>query len=67
MNPGDYLFIEFGHSDQKEKSPQSGAYKSYLQRMRYFAEETRNKDGIPVVVTSAHRRTFDNDRKVTNL
>src|SRR5690606_24471511 len=34
--PGDYLFIEFGHNDQKEKGPNAGAYKSYTERLKYF-------------------------------
>ncbi|SJN48943.1 rhamnogalacturonan acetylesterase [Sphingobacterium sp. JB170] len=32
--PGDYLFIEFGHNDQKEKGPQAGPYNGYTKRSR---------------------------------
>jgi lysophospholipase L1-like esterase len=66
MKPGDYLFIEFGHNDQKEKGSEDGAYKSYSRRMRYFIEETRKRGGIPVIVTPANRRTFDDIGIVTN-
>ncbi|MFD0831828.1 SGNH/GDSL hydrolase family protein [Mucilaginibacter boryungensis] len=34
--PGDYLFIEFGHNDQKEKGPNDGAWKSYTERFKTF-------------------------------
>ena len=64
--PGDYLFIEFGHNDQKEKGPNDGAFKSYSDRMRTFVTEFRKKGGIPVIVTPANRRSFGEDGKITN-
>lgn len=66
MKPGDYLFIEFGHNDQKEKGPDDGAFKSYSERMRLFVNEFRNKGGIPVIVSPANRRSFGDDGKITN-
>jgi lysophospholipase L1-like esterase len=66
MKPGDYLFIEFGHNDQKEKGSEDGAFKSYAQRLRLFVEETRKRGGVPVIVTPANRRTFGDDGMVTN-
>jgi lysophospholipase L1-like esterase len=66
MKPGDYLFIEFGHNDMKEKGPDDGAYKSYSERMRLFVSETRKKRGIPVIVSPANRRSFGDDGKITN-
>jgi len=62
MKPGDYLFIEFGHNDQKEKGPEAGAYASYTERLKLFIRETRNKGGIPVIVTSTARRSFQNGK-----
>jgi len=59
LKPGDYLFIEFGHNDQKEKGPNDGAYKSYTKRLHYFVAEARKKGGIPVILTSTARRSFD--------
>lgn len=66
MKQGDYLFIEFGHNDQKEKGPNDGAFKSYSERLKLFITEVRKKGGIPVVVTSTNRRTFGEDGKITN-
>lgn len=57
--PGDYLFIEFGHNDQKEKGENAGAYKNYTERLHYFVEQFRAKGGFPVIVTSTARRAFD--------
>jgi len=66
MKPGDYLFIEFGHNDQKEKGPDDGPFKSYSERMRFFVTEFRSKGGIPVIVSPANRRSFGEDGKFTN-
>ncbi|MCC3154956.1 rhamnogalacturonan acetylesterase [Hymenobacter sp. BT770] len=66
MKPGDYLFIEFGHNDQKEKGPNDGAYHSYTERLRHFVSEARKKGGLPVIVTSTSRRSFGPDGKIVN-
>lgn len=66
MKPGDYLFIEFGHNDQKDKGPADGAYKSYTERLKTFISEVKKKGGIPIVVTSTSRRSFGADGKIVN-
>ena len=66
MKPGDYLFIEFGHNDQKEKGANDGAYKSYTERLKTFVAEAKKKGGIPVIVTSTSRRSFGSDGKIQN-
>lgn len=66
MKPGDYLFIEFGHNDQKEKGPDDGAFKSYSERLVLFVNEFRQKGGIPVIVSPANRRSFGEDGKLIN-
>ncbi|WP_421938991.1 rhamnogalacturonan acetylesterase [Pedobacter sp.] len=66
MKPGDYLFIEFGHNDQKDKGPDAGAYKSYTNRLKTFISEVKKKGGIPVVVTSTSRRSFGPEGKIVN-
>ncbi len=66
MKPGDYLFIEFGHNDQKDKGPNDGAFKSYTERLKFFVSRTKEKGGIPVIVTSTSRRSFGKDGKIQN-
>ena len=66
IKPGDYLFIEFGHNDQKEKGDNDGAWKSYTERLKIFVQETRQKGAIPVIVTSTSRRSFAADGKIVN-
>ncbi|QJD95242.1 rhamnogalacturonan acetylesterase [Mucilaginibacter robiniae] len=66
IKPGDYLFIEFGHNDQKEKGPEDGAYGSYTQRFKLFINKVRERQGIPVIVTSTARRSFSPEGKTIN-
>jgi len=66
MKPGDYLFIEFGHNDQKDQGPNDGAFKSYTKRLKTFISEVKKKGGIPVVLTSTSRRSFGPDGKIVN-
>ncbi|WP_431294638.1 rhamnogalacturonan acetylesterase [Pedobacter sp. P26] len=66
MKPGDYLFIEFGHNDQKDKGPGDGAYQSYTERLKTFISEVKKKGGILVVVTSTSRRSFGAAGKIVN-
>ena len=66
IKPGDYLFIEFGHNDQKEKGTEDGAYKSYTDRLKLFISKIRDKNAIPVIVTSTSRRAFNDSGKVVN-
>jgi lysophospholipase L1-like esterase len=66
MKPGDYLFIEFAHNDQKQGSCHVEPYTTYQDELRYFMNEFRKKGGKPVLVTSTNRRRFDEDGKLVN-
>jgi lysophospholipase L1-like esterase len=66
MKPGDYLFIEFGHNDQKEKGPNDGAFLAYTERLKLYVAEARKRGGIPVLVTSTSRRSFGAGGKIEN-
>lgn len=63
IKPGDYLFIQFGHNDQKPNAVSVDDYKKLL--AEYIAQ-ARAKGATPVLVTSMNRRTFDADGKITN-
>ena len=63
MKPGDYVFVQFGHNDQKEKD--GGPFTTYKSNLKKYVEAVRGKGGIPVLVTSMERRRFDKDGKVT--
>lgn len=64
MKPGDYLFIEFGHNDQKRKGEEHSAWNSFTDLLNEFVEKTQEKGGKPVLVTPMQRRSFDGDGNI---
>lgn len=59
VKPGDYVFIEFGHNDEKIKGPDKGPFTSFTQEMRFFVTETRKHGATPVLITPTERRSFN--------
>jgi len=63
LKPGDYVFIQFGHNDEKDYDTTRyttpfGTYKANLVR---FVNETRSRGATPVLLTSIVRRNFNNE------
>lgn len=59
MKKGDYVFCEFGHNDQKEKSAGSGAWYNFSYNLKVFIDKVRAKGGNIIFVTPTQRRAFD--------
>lgn len=59
MKPGDYVFIEFGHNDQKRKGEGIGPWQSFSDYLREFVSLAREKGGKPILVTPMQRRYFN--------
>jgi lysophospholipase L1-like esterase len=66
IKPGDYLFVQMGHNDEKEKGEGVGAFTTYKADLKRYVAEARKKGATPVVVTPVHRRTFDDQGRVSN-
>lgn len=66
MKSGDYLFIQYGHNDEKEKGEGVGAFTTFKRDLKRFVTEARRAGGIPVLITPVQRRTFDDKGKITN-
>ena len=66
LKKDDYVFIQFGHNDEKEKGDGVGAFTTYKASLKKYVAEIRAKGGIPVLITPMHRRTFDAAGKITN-
>jgi lysophospholipase L1-like esterase len=64
MKKGDYLMIEFAHNDQKIKDFRP--FIEYKNLLKEIIAETRQKGGIPILVTSMHRRNFDDNGLIKN-
>jgi len=64
--PGDYLFIEFTHNDQKPGGNHLDPFTTYKQTVKEWIVEARLRKMIPVLVTSMHRRNFDSTAHIVN-
>jgi lysophospholipase L1-like esterase len=63
IKPGDYLFIQFGHNDQKAgNSTKSG----YRKRLKEWILKAKELGATPILVTSMNRRVFDENNKIVN-
>lgn len=59
INEGDFLILQFGHNDMKEKGEGIGAMTSYADDLRDYIGKVREKRACPILVTSMKRRRFD--------
>jgi PelA/Pel-15E family pectate lyase len=60
LKPGDYVFIQFGHNDEKSEDPKrytdpKGSYRDFL---TMYVNDTRAKGAFPVLLTPIARRKF---------
>lgn len=63
---GDYLLIEFAHNDQKPGSNHLDPFTTYKQTLKEWIDAARQRQLIPVLVTSMHRRSFDSAGHIIN-
>ena len=66
MKSGDWIFIEFGHNDQKLKGPGKGAFYSFMTSLKTFVDEAKKRGANPVLVTPTCRRSFDSEGRIIN-
>ena len=59
MKKGDYVICEFGHNDQKEKTPGCGAWYNFSYNLKQYIDKVRAKGGNIIFVTPTQRRFFD--------
>lgn len=60
IEKGDYLFIQFGHNDEKKWDPTryTKPYSTYKSYLKQYIDGARAKKAIPVLVTPVERRSF---------
>ncbi len=63
LKTGDYLFIQFGHNDMKERDEGIGAFTSYSDSLRAMIAAAKNAGATPVLLTPMERRRFDANGK----
>ncbi|CAH8282669.1 lysophospholipase L1-like esterase [Mariniflexile fucanivorans] len=63
LKKGDYVFIQFGHNDQKINDPKRYAnpHTAYRNNLVRFVLETREKGATPILFSSIVRRNFNEE------
>ncbi len=62
MAAGDFLFIQFGHNDEKaDPARHTDPWGSFQDNLRYFIREARKAGAHPVLITPIARRLFNPD------
>ena len=64
LQPGDYVFIQFGHNDSKADDPDryAPAFGAYQENLRTFIRGAREKGATPILLTPVARRWFKNGK-----
>ena len=63
----DYVFIQFGHNDQKGKPAATEADGEFRDNLKRYIAEARERGMKPILVTPVARRTFAEGRAVSTL
>lgn len=63
LEPGDFVFIQFGHNDQKVQDPEryTNPFTQYRYNLERFVKEAREKGATPVLFSSIVRRNFNEE------
>jgi lysophospholipase L1-like esterase len=56
---GDYIFIQFGHNDEVSTKKTYTTETEFKNNLKQYISEARQKNAIPVLLTSMARRKFD--------
>jgi lysophospholipase L1-like esterase len=59
MRPGDWMIMQFGHNDQKQRGEGMGPFLNYKAEIKRHVEAVRAHGGTPVIVSPMERRNFD--------
>jgi len=65
IQPGDYLFVQFAHNDQKPGKGYVPAATEYKDLLKSYITQARAYGATPILVTSMNRRTFDTEGHIT--
>lgn len=62
LKKGDYVIVEFGHNDEKEKRDGDGAWYSYSRNLKIFVDRVKAAGGYIIFCTPTARRFFKDGR-----
>lgn len=65
LKEGDYLFIQFGHNDEKvDKERHTDPFTTYKAQLAYYVDFALSRKAHPVLISSIYRRQFIEEHKL---
>lgn len=65
LKAGDYLFLQFGHNDQKVK--ELDPFGGYTKNLKYYIDYAKSVNAYPVLCTPINRIIFEDDGSLRDL
>ncbi|MCM1189300.1 MAG: rhamnogalacturonan acetylesterase [bacterium] len=67
IGEGDFLFIQFGHNDEKKEDPTryTDPASTFQENLGRFIETARSRKAFPLLITPLERRTFQEDGQLS--
>ncbi len=67
LKPGDFVFIQFGHNDQKKDDPKryTAPYSTYTEHLKGYIDDTRAAGASPILLTPINRNGWETPKKLT--
>ena len=62
IKPGDYLFVEFGHNDEKDKGNKAGAFLNYTENLKTYIGKAKMKGANAIILSPTARRRFEGNK-----
>lgn len=67
LEPNDFLFVQFGHNDEKPKADRhTEPYTTYQEYLMRYVDAARSHSAFPVLITPLSRRLFQEDGTIEN-
>lgn len=66
IGEGDFLFIQFGHNDEKDQDPTrfTTPHGTYKENLKTFIKVAKNHGAYPVLITPLARRCYESEFKL---
>ncbi|MBQ8638743.1 MAG: rhamnogalacturonan acetylesterase [Lachnospiraceae bacterium] len=66
ISEGDFLFIQFGHNDEKKEDPSryTDPFSDFMTNLGTFVDAARTKGAHPVLITPLERRCFNEEGRL---
>ncbi|MFS0636215.1 rhamnogalacturonan acetylesterase [Mesobacillus foraminis] len=66
IHENDFLFIQFGHNDEKDNEGGTRPFSTYQDYLNIYIEGARKRGAFPVLISPMHRRLFDEQGNIIN-